>query len=701
MRSIRRWLSLALIVALALTATGFHTGDTSPRYGSPSDGDRSVDVIITFRQRPETSHLSYLQGLGARVSRQYRNIPAVSASLPQSALTRLRQHTDVLAVEPDGTVTALETGPTAQAQTVPWGIAKVNAPAVHGFDKGAGVKVAIIDTGIDLEQLDLKVAGGVSFVTGVTSWDDDNGHGTHVAGTVAALDNDIGVVGVAPLASLFAVKVLNSSGSGSWSSVISGVDWAITNGMQVVSMSLGASSAPSAMQTAVQVASNAGIVIVAAAGNSGSSGLCCNVTYPAKFSEVIAVAAIDESNTRASFSSIGPEVELAAPGVGVLSTWPNNTYAILNGTSMATPHVSGLAALLIASGTLKDENADGKVNNLDVRLRMQKTATDLGDPGRDAWYGYGLINAAMAVAPGAVPTVPGAPTGVTATAGDAQATVSWNAPASDGGSAITAYTITSAPATTEKLVSGAQTAVVFTGLINGTSYTFTVKATNAVGTGPASAPSNAVVPGAALTVPGAPTGVTATAGNAQATVSWSAPASNGGSAITGYAVTGSPGGSCSVGNVVSCTVTGLTNGVTYIFTVKATNAVGTGPASAPSNAVTPTAPASSKMHIGDMSGVLLDQFRGWKTWAEVSVKVVDASGAPVAGVTVAGNWSSATTGSASATTGADGVARFSSAILRRPAAGTTFTFTVTDLGKSGYVYDPLADVKKSVSVIVV
>ncbi len=196
--------------------------------------------------------------------------------------------------------------------------------------------------------------------------------------------------------------------------------------------------------------------------------------------------------------------------------------------------------------------------------------------------------------------VPGAPTIGTATAGNAQATVSFTAPASNGGSAITTYTVTTSPGGITK--SGAASPIAVTGLTNGTAYTFTVKATNAVGSGAASAASNSVTPAAPINVPGTPTIGTATAGNAQATVTYAAPASNGGSAITSYTVTSSPGGVTATGTASPIAVPGLTNGTAYIFTVKATNAVGTGAASVASNAVTPVAPITGRIYYVSTSG---------------------------------------------------------------------------------------------------
>ena len=246
---------------------------------------------------------------------------------------------------------------------------------------------------------------------------------------------------------------------------------------------------------------------------------------------------------------------------------------------------------------------------------------------------------------GSQPTAPGAPTGVTATAGNGSASVSWTAPSSNGGSAITSYTVTpyiGSTAQTPITVSGSPpaTSTTVTGLTNGTTYTFTVSATNANGTGPASTPSNAVTP-SPPTVPGTPTGVTATAGNGSASVSWTAPSSNGGSAITSYTVTpyvgGVPQQSTTVSGsppATSTTVTGLTNGTSYTFIVSATNAIGTGPASAPSNAVTPGAvgPVTADATVfTDGSGTMTSPSITTSTANDLIVAFVSADGPGGAG----------------------------------------------------------------------
>ena len=346
-----------------------------------SQSQEMVKVLIGFRGSLGNAEQQMVKDAGGHIQHTYRRTSTVAATLPAAAVQVLRESANVAFIEEDGFVQALD-------QQLPWGIDRINAESVHPSNKGNGVKVAIIDTGIDISHPDLNVQGGISCVSHTTSWDDDNGHGTHVAGIIAALDNTTGVIGVAPEAGLYAVKALNGSGTGNWSNVIAGIDWAIDNGMQVINMSIGSLRGSKALENACNDAWNAGIVLVAAAGNNNGTG---TVLYPAKYSSVIAVGATDSKNTVAGFSDIGRELELAAPGVNIRSTYKGESYTTMSGTSMASPYVAGAAALLIASG-IKDANGDGHIND-EVRQRLDATAIDLGSTGRDNQYGYGLVDA--------------------------------------------------------------------------------------------------------------------------------------------------------------------------------------------------------------------------------------------------------------------------------------------------------------------
>lgn len=281
-------------------------------------------------------------------------------------------------------------------QVLPWGIDRVDAELVWPSGNLADpIKVGIIDTGISNKHPDLmaNIKGGINTINPRKSWNDDNGHGSHVAGIVAAVNNPSGVVGVAPQADLYAIKSLNANGSGYLSDIIEGIEWGITNNMQVLNMSLGTASNIQSFHNAVIAAKNAGVIIVAAAGNSGGA-----VNYPAAYSEVIAVSATDQNNNLATWSSRGAEVDLAAPGVGVYSTYKGTGYATLSGTSMAAPHVAGVAALVLNTPIgLNDLNQNGKWDPDEVQKKMQDSAVDLGVAGFDNIYGWGLVNSYLAI----------------------------------------------------------------------------------------------------------------------------------------------------------------------------------------------------------------------------------------------------------------------------------------------------------------
>ena len=315
--------------------------------------------------------------------------PLLMAHLTDEEVAALKKDKDVARVEEDGVMYALpmvrEDAPEILAQTIPNGISQVKAPEAWPTSQGEGIKVFICDTGIDSDHPDLvpNLRQGKSFVTSESSTEDFHGHGTHCAGTVAAALNDQGVVGVAPYAYLYPAKVLSSNGSGNWSGLIAALDWITEKkGARIASMSLGGGGAPQALGDMCEAAYNDGVLLVAAAGNSGPGNN--TVGFPAKYPHVMAVSAVDSSDTIANFSSRGPQVEICAPGVQILSTTRGGGYGRMSGTSMACPHVSGVAAL--AWGSHRG------ANNKQVRWLLNTFADKVGD--QDAQkYGNGRVDA--------------------------------------------------------------------------------------------------------------------------------------------------------------------------------------------------------------------------------------------------------------------------------------------------------------------
>jgi len=378
--------------------------DITPPLARAAENPSSSGILVLFDRAPGPEERELVKSFGGRVKYSFHVIPGFAiADVPSTACRGLLRNPHVLACTADGEVHAIG----AELDNT-WGVKRVGAGEVHGSGNVAtGIKVAIIDSGTDYTHSDIgpNFVGGHDFVNNDADPMDDNGHGTHVSGTVAALKNAEGVVGVGPEVALYGLKVLNSSGSGSWSDVIAALEWTVDNGIQVTNNSYGSGSNPGGVvEAAFDAAEAAGVVNVAAAGNSGNcAGKNNSVGYPARFASVIAVAATDQSDTRPCFSSTGPDVELAAPGVKINSTKLGGGYVEFNGTSMASPHVVGAAALVLKAG-VTDANANGRVND-EVRDIMNSTAEDLGSSGKDSKYGYGLVAVAAAV----VATVPPPP----------------------------------------------------------------------------------------------------------------------------------------------------------------------------------------------------------------------------------------------------------------------------------------------------
>jgi len=455
-------------------------------------------------------------------ARTFNIIPAMAAKLDSQRLAELRKNQNIAYIEPDYPIYATglyvstdtnDISKSSSSQDIPYGIEMVGATQVWSKTKGAGAIVAVLDTGISMYHPDNgNIIASASFVTDEVV-EDFEGHGTHTAGTVAAADDDIGVVGIATEADLLIGKVLDNQGEGLTSWLISGIEWAVDNGADVISMSLGGTDYSASLETACNNAYAEGALLVAAAGNDNTSV----PDYPAAYESVISVAAVDEDKQKAGFSNYGSTIELAAPGVDVLSTipvgddatgdviWsgtshqsniligtaagivsgqicncglatgldtentcpdivdgniahirrgditfaekvahaqskgaigaiisnniPDNFFGTLgdgsplvvvsisqadgdelelladigitgsvsvtaslygygSGTSMSTPHVSGAAALIFA--------AQGDISAADVRDILIDSAEDLGDPGRDDIFGYGLVDVNLA-----------------------------------------------------------------------------------------------------------------------------------------------------------------------------------------------------------------------------------------------------------------------------------------------------------------
>lgn len=351
---------------------------------SPAHSQGAKSRLILLDTDSSSEVAKEVERRGGEVLRNSHSAKGLVVELPDASIEALQKRFSNQRILKDKSVKWIEaqnskagakgkpqpTVPPLEAQVIPWGVAAIHAPQAHALGiKGAGVKVCIVDTGIDKDHKDLSVFYGENFVAkrvkgrfvlDSTAWDDDNGHGTHVSGSVAALDNAVGVVGVAPEASLIGAKVLDGSGSGYITDVADGVHACRLNGANVINMSLGASGDPNLdcttststmclLKNAIQQATDAGIVVVVAAGNSGED---IGNEVPAGYSNVIAVSAVDGELKFPYWSNFGLSLkDFAAPGVSIESTWNNGSLETISGTSMAAPHVAGVAALAISKNS--------------------------------------------------------------------------------------------------------------------------------------------------------------------------------------------------------------------------------------------------------------------------------------------------------------------------------------------------------------
>ncbi|MNK60372.1 Thermophilic serine proteinase precursor [compost metagenome] len=424
-----------LIMSLVVTAT------TGCGMMVPGVSDRSVGqhliqqanlkasasprAVIEFRSGASGRGLSDLMAKnGVKSVSSLPQLGMSVVSLPKGKdraglLKTLAAHPDVASVEADARVRAsyVPNDPQHRSQ---YGNNALRLPQAWDVARGKGVIVAVVDTGVDLSHPDLRenLVSGISFVNQVEveDWDnpgqtlvepfankgpiDDHGHGTHVAGTIAAAMNGIGVVGAAPNAKIMPVKVLSHTRSGFGSDVASGIVWAVEHGAKVINLSLGVYGGSKPVERAVRYALAKGVVVVAAMGNDREDSYLeygIHPSYPAALPGVIAVGATDDRDQVASFSNAGKWISVSAPGVDILSTTPTYEvsdplpyeYGSMSGTSMASPYVSGVAALLLSLYP--------NMTPAQVKARLESTADDVGIPGFDTFTGHGRINAARAL----------------------------------------------------------------------------------------------------------------------------------------------------------------------------------------------------------------------------------------------------------------------------------------------------------------
>lgn len=278
------------------------------------------------------------------------------------------------------------------AQIYGWELQRFDIPKYWNMSQGEGVKIAVIDTGCDLYHEDLKsnIIDGKNFVNTDEEPIDRNGHGSHVAGTIAASNNKTGMVGVAPMSKIIAVKALNDQGNGNLNHIVKAIEWSANYGVDFITMSLGSPNPSPDLQSALKYASSKGCVTFCAAGNSGTDH---EILYPAKYDYTIAIGAIDRNLDRTDFTCSGEELDFLAPGHEILSCVPGNSYAIMSGTSMSNPFAVGCAALLLSYA--RKNNMEYKLESYTDYIEIfKKHSINLTNPtyaGKRKYQGYGII----------------------------------------------------------------------------------------------------------------------------------------------------------------------------------------------------------------------------------------------------------------------------------------------------------------------
>lgn len=582
------------LLVTAATATLFLSLPVASMVRADQDESEGSYIVVMRSASDLTSEESTIASTGGRVEKRFSHaINALSVKVKHADVSRLRNDPNVLSVELDQPMYALDT----QSPTPSWGLDRIDQrslPLNSAFTAtatGVGVDAYIVDTGIYATHSEFtgRLAGGFTAIVDGNGTSDCNGHGTHVAGTTAGT-----TYGIAKAATLIPVRVLDCLGSGSTTGVIAGLDWIVANHVAgkpaVANMSLGGGTS-TALDTAVQNVINDGVVMAVAAGNSNTNA--CN-SSPSRAPNAITVGATgtyyagETTDTRSGYSNFGTCLDIFAPGSNIVSSWMGSTTATntISGTSMATPHVAGVAAVLLGRYPTSTP--------ADIATMLRNSATpnvvlSAGTGSPNYLLYLDPLGGPIVAPPPPPPVAPSAPTGITITPSSTQLSVKFTA-GSAGTSAITTYKYSLDGGSNWSVRQTGTTAspIVITGLTNGTTYSVAIRAVSAVGDGTATTPITATP----ASVPSAPVIGTATANaGLTATITWTAPA-NGGSVISGYTINAYRNGSTSVakattvsGTAVSGLVSGLVSGSSYTFKVLARNAIGSSALSNASNAI--------------------------------------------------------------------------------------------------------------------
>ena len=745
-RSTRR--ARFVLVLSALVAAALLPGPAGAASATDPVAAERVKVIVTLDAKPGLAAERAIERHGGKVRARLALINGISAVLSRGEMKQLAREPGVRRVELDPTLSAIE--PVVEAATLTgdpeydnaWGVSRIGAKAAHDAGiRGAGVRVAIIDTGIDYihdDPLDTPYVvdpeftsnyrGGYDFVNNDADPYDDNGHGTHVAGILAAEKNGYLVVGVAPAVDLFALKILNANGEGDVSNLILALQWALDNNIDVVNMSLGTHEVSPALATAVANAGSQGLLMAAASGNVNPLDwqelfYGCPVTYPAAYPEVLSTTFTNPNDALTGYSCTGPEVDFAAPGDMVYSTVPIGScmfckpwgYDALSGTSMASPHLAGTIALLLSAG-ITDSGAPGLFD--DVRARLCSTAdTAFGvnstpipktDPRYPLYFGCGVVDAAKAVT-GLVPPVnhpPVANDDTATTPEDTAVSIAILANDTDLDGNGLHVTSVGAPSHGTAILNPAGTAILYTPAAQyggADSFDYSISdgaggidtATVSVTVTAVDDPPTAEARSASTTSPNPVTVNLRGTDIDTCELSFQVvdlPNHGGVGSLAGQAcTTGSP--NADTATVVYTPTAGYSGSDSFTYRV----VDATGPSAAVTVSITiaaaPPPPPPNPIHIGDLDGSGSAQGKTWT--AKVTIRVHKANETAAPGAVVTGTWSNGAAGTSSCTTSSAGTCTVQVTKLAKTVASATFTVTGVTLANSIYTsaanHDPETD----------